>query len=454
MVSKGLAKTASTRLSHPDDIVYTGAEMPRDLFNPDAQILLARFRAVRGRSEALARPFSAEDLCVQTMADVSPGKWHLAHVTWFWETFLLRETCRQYKEFDTKFGFLFNSYYDAIGERHPRPERGFLTRPSLQAVLDYRRHVDAAVEAWLTDASELDIRRACDILLTGFAHEEQHQELFLTDIKHVLAQHSFPDAAYPATSFSAGALTARAPDPRWVTFDGGVHGFGHGGAAFAFDNEGPEHQAVLTPFSLADRPVTNGEFLAFMEDGGYERPEHWLSDGWAAVCAQGRTAPFYWRRSETGWREFTLHGLQPLDGEAPVCHLDYYEASAFAAWAGFRLPEEREWEYAARTYDAEGGRWADPAGRLHPAAPEDTGPLHGLFGEVWEWTRSAYSPYPGYRAPEGAIGEYNGKFMCGQFVLRGGSALTPPDHVRASYRNFFPPGARWQMTGLRLARDI
>lgn len=428
--------------------------MPRDQFSHDAQTLLARYRAVRARSVQLAEPFSAEDLCVQTMPDVSPGKWHLAHVTWFWETFLLRHVSSAYVEFDTRFGFLFNSYYDAIGERHPRPERGFLTRPSLEAVLEYRRHVDAAVEAWLAGASADDIAEVAEILLTGFAHEEQHQELFLTDIKHVLAQHSFPDAAYPAAAPPPGALTSRAPDPRWVWFDGGVQTFGHAGGAFGFDNEGPEHQAVLTRFALAERPVTNGEYLAFIEDDGYARPEHWLSDGWAAVCAEERTAPYYWRRTGQGWREFTLHGLEPIDPQAPVCHLDYYEASAFAAWAGFRLPEEREWEFAARAYDPEAGRWADASRRLHPAPPQGQGPLLGLFGEVWEWTRSAYSPYPGYRAPEGAIGEYNGKFMCGQFVLRGGSALTAPDHVRPTYRNFFPPGARWQMTGLRLARDI
>jgi ergothioneine biosynthesis protein EgtB len=428
--------------------------MPKDSFALDAQSLLARFRAIRSRSTALAAPFSAEDLCVQTMADVSPGKWHLAHTTWFWETFLLREADRGYAPFDARFGYLFNSYYEAIGERHARTERGFLTRPPLDEVLAYRRHVDGAVEAWLERASGEVVSERLEVLLTGFAHEEQHQELFLTDIKHVLACNSFPETAFEARSQPARALAPQHPDPTWLEFAEGVESFGHGGSGFAFDNEGPHHRAVLTPYALADRPATNAHFLAFMEAGGYERAEFWLADGWARVQEDVRDAPMYWRRCDAGWREHTLHGLEPMDPDAPVSHLDYFEASAFAAWAGFRLPEEREWEFAARVYDPDRARWADPQGRLHPAAPSGEGPLMGIFGEVWEWTRSAYSPYPGYRAPQGAIGEYNGKFMCGQFVLRGGSALTAPGHMRASYRNFFPPEARWQMTGLRLARDI
>jgi ergothioneine biosynthesis protein EgtB len=428
--------------------------MPRDLVPLDAAALSARFKAVRTRFETLAAPFSAEDLCVQTMPDVSPGKWHLAHVTWFWETFLLQASAPDYDVFDERFSYLFNSYYETVGERHARPERGFLTRPSLDEVLAYRRHVDVAVEAWLAQASSDQLRDVLEIILTGFAHEEQHQELFLTDIKHVLSRNSFPETAFPDGARALTPAAPRRPDPNWVSFDGGLHRFGYGGPDFAFDHEGPEHDAVLTPFALASRPVTNAEYLAFMEDGGYQRPEFWLSDGWAVINDEQRSAPFYWRRGEAGWREFTLHGLEPLDPSAPVCHLDFYEADAFAAWSGFRLPEEREWELAARAYDPERASWADPQRRLHPQAPAEDGPLAGLFGQVWEWTRSAYSPYPGYRAPAGAIGEYNGKFMCGQFVLRGGSALTPPGHMRATYRNFFPPGARWQMTGVRLARDI
>ncbi|XBQ16061.1 MAG: ergothioneine biosynthesis protein EgtB [Oceanicaulis sp.] len=429
--------------------------MPKDVVRQDAAALRARFDAVRARSVAWAAPLSAEDLCVQTMADVSPGKWHLAHTTWFWETFLLKPGLDGYAEFDPRFCFLFNSYYEAIGERHARPERGFLTRPSIEEVLAYRSHVDGAVRRWFEKAGASALKAYAEVVLTGFAHEEQHQELFLTDIKHVLSANSFPETAYKEGALSAVAeLTARPPDPDWVAYEGGLCEFGHAHEGFAFDNEGPAHKAWLEPFALASRPVSNAEYLAFIEDGGYERPEFWLADGWAEVQERGRRAPFYWREIEDGWREFTLHGLEPIDPDAPVSHVDYFEASAFAAWSGFRLPEEREWERAAASYDAEAGRWTAPGARLHPTPADGPGPLYGLFGEVWEWTRSAYSPYPGYRAPTGAIGEYNGKFMCGQFVLRGGSALTQPGHVRASYRNFFYPGSQWQMTGLRLARDV
>ncbi len=429
--------------------------MPKDVMLDDAAALKARFLAVRQRSEDWASGLSAEDLCIQTMDDVSPGKWHLAHVTWFWETFLLQPQSAGYEIFDKRFNYLFNSYYEAVGERHARPERGFLSRPSLEEVLAYRQHVTDAVCKWLDGAASEALRTARPILQTGFAHEEQHQELFLTDIKHVLSRASFPEAAYgEGASACDSPLLARQLDPDWVTFEGGLAEFGHGGASFAFDNEGPLHKAWLEPFALATRPVTNGEYLAFIEDGGYAKPEHWLAEGWAVITEDARQAPFYWRKTERGWMEHTLHGLEPIDPDAPVSHVDFYEASAFADWAGFRLPEEREWELAARSYDPSRGRWAAPAERLHPEPPGEEGPLFGLFGEVWEWTRSSYAPYPGFRAPEGAIGEYNGKFMCGQYVLRGGSCLTPPSHVRATYRNFFPADAQWQMTGLRLARDV
>lgn len=428
--------------------------MPKDVIGQDAPALKARLLAVRRRSEDWARSLSPEDLCVQTMPDVSPGKWHLAHVTWFWETFLLKAACPGYEVFDKRFNYLFNSYYEAIGARHARPERGFLTRPSIDEIYSYRAHVDAALGAWLDGVSGRALDRYAPVLLTGFAHEEQHQELFLTDIKHVMSNQSFPEAAFGGPAHRPAPLEARRPEPAWVEFKGGAARIGHEGGAFAFDNESPRHDALLTPFALADRPVTNAEFLAFIEDDGYRKPEHWLSDGWMVIGAAGRSHPFYWRRRDDGWFEHTLHGLEPLDPSAPVCHLDYYEASAFADWAGWRLPDEREWEHAAKSYDAEAGRWAQPGGRLHPTRPCGEGPLHGLFGEVWEWTRSAYSPYPGFKAAAGAIGEYNGKFMCGQYVLRGGSALSPAHHVRATYRNFFPPNAQWQMSGLRLACDV
>lgn len=428
--------------------------MPRDVFQLDAQTLSDRFLCVRRRFEAFARPFSAEDLCVQTMPDVSPGKWHLAHVTWFWETFLLKDALPGYAVFDDRFSYLFNSYYETVGQRHARPERGFLTRPSLDDILAYRRHVDEAVLTWLGSASADAVHARLDVILTGLAHEEQHQELFLTDIKHVLSRNSFPEAAFPSRRPENHRREPGDAGLEWVAFEGGLHAFGHEGPGFAFDHEGPLHDAVVKPFALASRPVSNADYLAFMEDGGYRRPEFWLSDGWAAIKGEHRTAPFYWRETGEGWSEYTLHGLEALDPAAPVSHLDFYEADAFAAWSGFRLPEEREWEHAARAYEPMRATWASPDGCLHPVAPREDAPIAGLFGQVWEWTRSSYSPYPGYRAPKGAIGEYNGKFMCGQFVLRGGSCLTSPDHMRATYRNFFPPGARWQMTGLRLARDI
>lgn len=428
--------------------------MPKDMNAVDFTALKERFKAVRSRTEALAAVFSAEDLCVQTMPDVSPGKWHLAHVTWFWETFLLKPAQVEYTPFDPRFNYLFNSYYEAVGERHARPERGFLTRPSLSDVLAYRAYVDEAVTRWFDEADEKAIEAFHTVIKTGFAHEEQHQELFLTDIKHVLSCNSFPEAAYAREDQATPQLTATGPNPEWVAFEGGLFEFGHEGANFAFDNEGPRHKSWLEPFAIASRPVTNAEYLAFMEDGGYAQAEHWLSEGWARMQAEERRHPFYWRFREGQWRQFTLHGERPLHPDAPVSHVDYYEASAFASWAGCRLPEEREWEHAARTANPDAGRWADPSGLLEPAAVQGGRGLQALYGEVWEWTRSPYSAYPGYAPAEGAIGEYNGKFMCGQFVLRGGSCLTPPRHVRPTYRNFFPPDAQWQMTGLRLAKDV
>ena len=428
--------------------------MPKDMNAVAFNALKERFKAVRSQTEALAAVFSAEDLCVQTMPDVSPGKWHLAHVSWFWETFLLKPALSDYTPFDPRFNYLFNSYYEAVGERHARPERGFLTRPGLDAVLAYRAHVDQAVCDWFDQADAATVEDFRTVIETGFAHEEQHQELFLTDIKHVLSRSSFPEAGYPREDEAPPQMAPEQPDPVWIAYEGGLYEFGHAGDGFAFDNEGPRHKSWLEPFALASRPVTNAQYLAFIEAGGYEQAQHWLSEGWERMQAEGRRHPFYWRHGESGWTQFTLHGERPLHPDAPVCHLDYYEASAFASWAGYRLPEEREWEYAARELDPGHGRWADPKGLLEPAVMKKGSSLQAMYGEVWEWTRSAYCAYPGYEPAEGAIGEYNGKFMCGQFVLRGGSCLTPPNHARPTYRNFFPPDAQWQMTGLRLAKDI
>ncbi|MEO1040399.1 MAG: ergothioneine biosynthesis protein EgtB [Pseudomonadota bacterium] len=418
--------------------------MARDLdtFNED---LKDRFCAVRGRSEAFAAPLSAEDMTVQSMCDASPTKWHLAHTTWFWETFLLAPCAPGYQPFDPAFCFLFNSYYEGVGERHSRPERGLLTRPGIARILEYREAVTSAVGEWLETTDAQTVSQARAVIETGIAHEEQHQELLLTDIKHAISRHPFDQAVYPR------AAPARRPAPalNWRRFKCGMVELGHEGAQFAFDNEGPRHRALLHPFALASRPVTNGEYAQFIADGGYRTASLWLSDGWSRISEEGRAAPLYWRGSDSGWRERTLHGEIDLDPDAPVSHIDFFEANAFASWADARLPTEFEWEHGAADADPQAVHWAEPGEWLHP-----TGEDAGCFGGVWEWTRSDYAPYPGYRAPEGAISEYNGKFMCGQYVLRGGSRLTPPGHMRASYRNFMYPGAQWQMSGLRLARDL
>ena len=423
--------------------------------------LAQRYYSIRGVTRALARPLSAEDCALQSMPDASPVKWHLAHTTWFFETFILEPGVRGYRVFDPAFRMLFNSYYNAIGARHPRPERGMLSRPSLQEVIGYREHVDQALLSLIEKGCE---ERLAGLVELGLNHEQQHQELILTDVKHLLSRNPLKPVyqkQWPLTAI-------RACEPRWIRFGGGLHDIGHAagadGASFAFDNESPRHQVWLEPFQIASQPVTHGEFIEFVRDGGYRRPELWLSAGWDAVAAQGWQAPGYWRKSagdaEDEWHTFTLHGEVPVDPHTPVCHLSFYEADAFARWAGARLPSEAEWEVAAsRTLEAGtplAGNFLD-SGALHPLALREApaeGRLGQAFGDVWEWTRSNYGPYPGFRAAEGAVGEYNGKFMSGQYVLRGGSCVTPASHVRATYRNFFPPEARWQFSGLRLARDL
>jgi len=411
-----------------------------------------RFRGVRRTTLALREPLSAEDCCVQSMPDASPAKWHLAHTSWFFETFALEPSLPGYTPFHPAYRVIFNSYYNSVGEQHPRPRRGMLSRPPLDEVLRYREVVDRSVVRLLDDRDELE-ERLLDVIELGCHHEQQHQELLLTDAKHMLAQSPLLPAYRPDL-----------PDPddaevkplTWHGYGGGLHEIGHGGAGFHFDNEGPRHRVHLEPFEIASRPVTNGEYLAFMADGGYRRPELWLSDGWAAAQAEGWRAPLYWVAEGEGdpdaWHVFTLGGLRRLRRCEPVCHLSYYEADAFATWAAARLPSEAEWEVAASQAAVQGNLLEE--GRLHPVASPDGGERPAaLYGDVWEWTRSAYSPYPGYRPPEGALGEYNGKFMCNQLVLRGGSCATPRSHLRATYRNFFPAGARWQFSGLRLARD-
>ena len=407
--------------------------------------LAQRYQDVRARSLALAAPLSAEDCVVQSMPDASPVKWHLAHTTWFFETFVLEQHQRDYVPFDAAFKVLFNSYYNAIGDRHPRPQRGLLSRPSLESVLAYREHVDAAMLALLARSAEADA-----LIELGLQHEQQHQELIVTDVKHMLSCNPTHPAYLPAWPLTPVASR----DPQWVAHPGGIVEAGARGDAFAFDNELPRHPTLLQPFAVSSHPVSHGEFAAFIDDGGYRRPELWLSLGWDTVVAQRWEAPLYWQRRDDSWWTYTLRGMAPIDPDAPVTHVSYFEADAFARWAGARLPTEFEWEAIAADRPIEGN--FVESGALHPLAPRDRarpGIPSQLYGDVWEWTQSSYAPYPGFRTPEGAIGEYNGKFMCNQYVLRGGSCATPRSHVRASYRNFFPPEARWQFSGLRLARD-
>jgi ergothioneine biosynthesis protein EgtB len=403
--------------------------------------LAARFTAVRDLSLALAAPLSDADATVQSMPDASPTKWHLAHTSWFFETFVLRDHVPGYRLHDARFPFLFNSYYEAEGRRHARDRRGMVTRPTLDEVRAYRAAVDAALLAALpTLAPEVQA-----LVALGCHHEEQHQELLVTDICHLLSENPIEPAMWPAPR----KVPVEMPGPiGWVAHPGGIVQIGHDGAGFAFDCEGPRHDTLLAPHAIADRTVTNGEWAAFIADGGYRDPRHWLADGWAWVKAEGIAAPLYWEERDGGWTRFGLDGRRAIDPAAPVTHVSFFEADAYAAWAGARLPTEFEWEAAAAVHDSTGGNQLDVAGPCEPR------PAGGFFGDVWEWTGSAYRPYPGFKAAEGAVGEYNGKFMSGQFVLRGGSCATPRGHVRASYRNFFYPHQRWQFTGVRLAKDL
>jgi len=402
---------------------------------------LRHYHRVREATVALTAPLSAEDCAIQSMPDASPAKWHLAHTTWFFETFVLQPHLTGYRVFDPAYGYLFNSYYNAIGERHPRPERGMLSRPSLDEVLAYRRYVDEALLA----ANALPEA----LIELGLHHEQQHQELLLTDLKHLLSRNPLK----PAYQKNWPLTPVRARAPRWVGVAGGLHEIGHAGPGFAFDNETPRHRVWLEDFEIASHPVTHGDFLAFIEDGGYRRPELWLAAGWDLVRARGWQAPEYCVRRDGGWHTFTLNGEVPVDPNTPICHVSFYEAEAFARWAKARLPGEAEWELAARSGPVQGNFLE--SGALHPLALREEpagGALAQAFGDVWEWTRSEYGPYPGYQPAAGAVGEYNGKFMSSQYVLRGGSCATPQSHIRATYRNFFPPDARWQFSGVRLAR--
>jgi len=403
--------------------------------------IVDRFFATRALTESLAAPLTAEDQTVQSMPDVSPTKWHRAHTTWFFETFLLAPNLPGYQSFHPAYGYLFNSYYEGVGARYPRHDRGLVSRPGVEEVATYRASVDEAMTA-LFDRGTPDVTGLVEL---GIQHEQQHQELLLMDIKHVL---SF-NPLLPAYDVVCPVPPTAAGTPTFTEFAGGVREIGAAGEGFRFDNELPRHPVYLGPFALADRPVTCGQWSAFIEDGGYRRPELWLSDGWATVQSEQWEGPLYWSRIDGEWHEFTLGGPHAVVDGQPVCHVSYYEADAFARWAGLRLPTEAEWEVAAAGQPVE-GNFLDQS-RLHPT-PVGHVPT-AFFGDVWQWTSSAYTPYPGFETAPGAVGEYNGKFMVNQYVLRGGSCVTPPGHLRATYRNFFPPAARWAFSGLRLARN-
>jgi ergothioneine biosynthesis protein EgtB len=412
--------------------------------------LVDRFESVRTATRALCEPLAPEDYVVQSMPDASPAKWHLAHTTWFFEEFVLQHAVPDYKFYDEQFRYLFNSYYNTVGPMHSRPHRGLLSRPTVEQVLTYRARVD---ERMLTLLRRRDLSaEILNVITLGLHHEQQHQELLLTDLKHLFSCNPL----LPAYLRAQAPPLRGSPALSFEAFDGGLCEIGHTGDGFSFDNELPRHRAYTDAFHLANRAVTNGEYIEFVRAGGYENAVHWLSDGWAIVQSEGWKRPIYWSPSLE--EEFTLTGLRELNPSSPACHLSYYEADAFAHWAGARLPTEAEWELAATDVSVRGNFVENR--RWHPEAPaqspgrESSGPLLQMFGDVWEWTQSAYAPYPGFKAANGALGEYNGKFMVNQLVLRGGSCVTPASHIRATYRNFFNPAARWQFTGVRLAKNV
>lgn len=417
---------------------------------PGRDYLTRSYKAVRDFSLVLSAPLEIEDYVIQSMPDASPTKWHLAHTSWFFETFVLSKAIKEYKSPSPQYAYLFNSYYIQAGERHLRPKRGLISRPTVRETLDYRRHVDEHMVRFMAGASEKEWKALSPSIEIGLHHEQQHQELIVTDIKHVFSENPLRPV-YSKASARNGALATDSNE--WVSFDGGIYAIGHGGNGFGYDNEYPLHKVYLEPFRINSRLVTNREYLEFMEDGGYENAALWLSEGWAKIQSSGWNAPFYWEREGGRWRYFTLSGMRDVDPDEPVCHVSYFEADAFARWAGGRLPTEAEWEVAASDVPMEGNFVEERAFHPVPARASGEGRLIQMYGDVWEWTQSAYMSYPGFKTLPGALGEYNGKFMCNQFVLRGGSCATSETHIRKTYRNFFPPDARWQFMGIRLASD-
>ena len=431
-------------------VVEPGAVRPLQTEGTQAARLLARFRQVRDFSERLSETLEPEDYVVQSMPDVSPTKWHLAHTSWFFETFILKVWMPSYRTAVPEYAFLFNSYYNAAGDMHRRDLRGLISRPTVAETYRFRQSIDAHIQELVESADDELLDEMEPVFTIGLHHEQQHQELLVTDIKHVFSQNPLHPVFRPRDERQERREIAPAS---YLNFEETILDIGHDGRGFSYDNEGPRHRALVPAFSLATRPVTNGEYLAFIEAGGYERPEYWLSLGWVTVNEQRWQAPLYWMKRDGRWWNFTLSGMRPIDEAEPVTHVSHFEADAFANWSGARLPTEFEWERAAAGVPIE-GNFVDTE-RFHPApvAAQGNGTLQQMYGDVWEWTRSAYLPYPGFRAAPGALGEYNGKFMSNQMVLRGGSCATSQSHIRPTYRNFFQPEKRWQFTGIRLARD-
>jgi ergothioneine biosynthesis protein EgtB len=410
--------------------------------------LLNRFKLIRNFSLEICIPLVTEDYVIQSMPDASPAKWHLSHTSWFFETFILKEAVKNYKSLHPQYAYLFNSYYIQVGERFERPKRGLLSRPTVKEVYSYREYVDENMIEFLQNSNEEIFKKLAPVIEIGLHHEQQHQELMLTDIKHMFSINPL----HPVYIDDEDKRAENIPAIKWISFEGGVYNIGYDGNEFSYDNETPLHKEFIEPFQLASRLITNGEFIKFVESGGYQKPELWLSDGAATVASEKWETPLYWKKVDDEWWNFKLTGFKKVNPDEPVCHVSFYEADAFARWIGARLPTEAEWEMASSNLDVTGNFVENK--NFHPIPVKEEGELKQMYGDVWEWTRSSYSPYPGYKTLPGALGEYNGKFMSGQMVLRGGSCATSITHIRKTYRNFFPPNARWQFMGIRLAKDI